>query len=84
MNGVLFGLEGGEGGHMFYWLILVVYGIGTNGFTVTTQLMHVGNFSDLKTCQAAAKDSQGAGSPDNWRYNYICVQASDGKTPPPP
>jgi hypothetical protein len=56
---------------MIYWLILIVYGIGTNGFTVTTQVMHVGNYSDLKTCQAVAKDSQGSGSPDNWRSNYL-------------
>jgi hypothetical protein len=68
---------------MIYWLILIVYGIGTNGYTVTTQVMHVGNYSDLKTCQAVAKDSQGSGSSDNWRSNYLCVQASDGKLPPP-
>jgi disulfide bond formation protein DsbB len=69
---------------MIYWLILIVYGIGTGGFTVTTHVMHVGNFSDLKSCQAVAKDSQNNISPDNWRFNYICVQASDGKAPPPP
>ena len=43
---------------MVYWLILVVYGIGSGEFTVTTQAMHVGNYSDLKACMAAAKDSQ--------------------------
>ena len=77
---------------MVYWLILVVYGIGSGGFTVTTQAMHVGNYSDLKACMAAAKDSQsmaaakdsqGSGSLDNWRSNYLCAQASDGKLPPP-
>jgi hypothetical protein len=55
----------------------------SGGFTITTQAMHVGNYSDLKTCMAAAKDSQGSGSLDNWRSNYLCVQASDGKVPPP-
>jgi hypothetical protein len=54
--------------------------------------MHVGNYSDLKACMAAAKDSQsmaaakdsqGSGSSDNWRSNYLCAQASDGKLPPP-
>jgi hypothetical protein len=55
---------------MIYWLVLVVYGIGTSGFTVTTQAMHVGNFPDLKACEAAGN-------------NYICVQATDGKLPPP-
>jgi hypothetical protein len=69
---------------MVYWLILIVYGIGTGGFTVTTDVVHVGNFSDLRSCQAVAKESQSGASPDNWRYNYICVQASDGKVPPPP
>jgi hypothetical protein len=68
---------------MVYWLILIVYGIGSGGFTVTTQAMHVGNYSDLKACMAAAKDSQGSGSLDNWRSNYLCAQASDGKLPPP-
>jgi len=68
---------------MVYWLILIVYGIGTGGFTVTTNVMHVGNFSDLKSCQTVAKESQGAASPDNWRDNYICVQATDGKAAPP-
>jgi hypothetical protein len=68
---------------MIYWLVLVVYGIGTSGFTVTTQAMHVGNFPDLKACEAAGKDAKGGGSPENWRYNYICVQATDGKLPPP-
>lgn len=69
---------------MIYWLVLVVYGIGTNGLTVTTHAMHVGNFSDLKSCQAAAKESQGSANPENWRSNYLCVLSSDGKTPPPP
>ena len=43
---------------MIYWLIMIVYEIGTGGFTVTTQVLHVGNFSDLKSCQAVAKNSQ--------------------------
>lgn len=72
-----------SGRNMVYWLILIVYGIGTGGFTVSTQVTHVGNFSDLKSCQAAAKESPGNISPDNWRLNYICVQASDGKAPSP-
>ena len=54
---------------MVYWLILVVYGIGSGGFTVTTQASQVGNYSDLKA-RVAAKDSQGSGSLDNWRSNY--------------
>ena len=40
---------------MVYWLVLIVYGIGTGGFTVTTNVVHVGNFSDLRSCQAVVK-----------------------------
>jgi hypothetical protein len=68
---------------MIYWLILVVYGTGTSRFTVTTQVMHVGNYPDLKACEAAGKNTKAGGSPDNWRYKYICVEATNGKLPPP-
>jgi hypothetical protein len=62
------------------WLILAVVG---------TTPIHVGNFPDMDTCQAAAMSSRGqvtGGRPGSMSYLWMCVQANTGKSndPPPP
>ena len=65
---------------MHIWLILAVVG---------STPIHVGNFPDLDTCQAAAMSSRGqvtGARPGSMSYLWMCVQANTGKPndPPPP
>jgi hypothetical protein len=72
---------GGEGGRpMQIWLILAMVGSAP---------IHVGNFPDLDSCQAAAMSSRGqvtGARPGSMSYLWMCVQANTGKPndPPPP
>jgi hypothetical protein len=75
---------------MLYWLIFVVIGSGIapagNIPSVSAASLHVGNFSSLKDCQAAAKEAvaaNGSGAPYA-QYRFVCVQASSGSPAPPP
>jgi hypothetical protein len=65
---------------MQIWLILAVVG---------STPIHVGNFPDMDSCQAAAMSSRGqvtGGRPGSMSYLWMCVQANTGKPndPPPP
>ena len=65
---------------MQIWLILAVVG---------STPIHVGNFPDMDTCQAAATSSRGqvtGARPGSMSYLWMCVQANTGKPndPPPP
>jgi hypothetical protein len=74
-------MRGAEGGRpMQIWLILAMVGSAP---------IHVGNFPDLDSCQAAAMSSRGqvtGARPGSMSYLWMCVQANTGKPndPPPP
>src|SRR6516225_8005851 len=58
---------------MQIWLILAVVG---------TAPIHVGNFPDMDTCQAAAMSSRGqvtGARPRSMSHLWMCVQANTGK-----
>jgi hypothetical protein len=63
---------------MFYWLVLIHFvTAGPNA-----AILHVGNFRSMQSCrQDAAKSAWYDGS---GTYNYVCVQANESGTSPPP
>jgi hypothetical protein len=66
------------GGNMIiYWLVLI-YSFTTGTNAATSSMLHVGNFKDLKECQAAGT---AAGGRD---VLFVCIQANDTGANPPP
>jgi hypothetical protein len=62
-----------------YWLVLVyTFATGTNA--ATSNMLHVGNFKDLKTCEAAGSAAKG----DSREFLFMCVQANETGINPPP
>jgi hypothetical protein len=71
---------GGRRTPMQIWLMLAVVG---------STPIHVGNFPDMDSCQAAAMSSRGqvtGARPGSMSYLWMCVQANTGKPndPAPP
>jgi hypothetical protein len=66
---------------MIFWLVLTIYSSGP------TTALHVGNFSTMAACQAAGRTSgsvfNGTGNGNQGSY-FLCVQANDAGTKPPP
>lgn len=78
---------------MTYWLVLVVVGLGAGAvidlprvpIPVSTQLLHVGNFTSQADCLAAAAEAvkaNGNGNPGA-SYRLLCIRASDLKMAAP-
>jgi len=78
---------------MTYWLVLVVVSLGAGTVVdsprvpvpVSTQMLHVGNFTSQDDCMAAATEAlkaNGTGSPGA-SYRLLCIRASDAKMAPP-
>ena len=66
-----------EANMIIYWLVLI-YSFTTGTNAATSSMLHVGNFKDLKECQAAGT---AAGGRD---VLFVCVQANDTGANPPP
>jgi hypothetical protein len=62
-----------------YWLVLVyTFTTGTNA--ATSNMPHVGNFKDLKACEAAGSAAKGGSR----EFLFMCVQANETGVNPPP
>jgi hypothetical protein len=64
-----------------FWLVLVFS--QTSGSSISSNTMHVGNFTSLAACEAAAQNAWNT----PWTVlgtslNFVCVQANDGTNPP--
>jgi hypothetical protein len=78
---------------MTYWLVLVVVGLGAGvlidsprvPIPVSTQVLHVGNFSTQSDCMEAAAEATKANGPGGpgASYRLLCIRASDAKIAPP-
>ncbi len=74
---------------MVFWLILVLSGgvpaQGVGGTPANPTAMHVGNFSSLDACEAAAKEAKFVPVRQAGLVvvsGFVCVRASQGITPP--
>lgn len=78
---------------MTYWLVFVVIGLGAGTIMdsprvplpVSTQMLHVGNFTSREDCTAAATEASqayGTGGPGA-SYRFICIRAANAKMAPP-
>jgi hypothetical protein len=74
---------------MVFWLILVLSGgvplQGVGGTPSYPSGMHVGNFSTLEACEAAAKEAKLVPVRPNGLVvvsGFVCVRANQGVAPP--